>query len=259
MRRFVSTAWCGTPPSPLILLSNAVHVWRVDLDQPSSCWRQFEVILSAEERIKADLFRFASLRSRYITCRASLRCILSGYTHQQPEMLTILAGPYGKPFLQQPANDQAVEFNVSHSQQLALIAVTRGRPVGVDVEWIDPQCPIDLLSTHFFSSREVAILQALPPFLRTEAFFTCWTRKEAVLKARGDGLSPPLSACEVTFLPDNAALPQLALNSTDAACWSLRQLDPAPGYTAAIALQCQDWDLSCWHWNIPGGASPVSG
>ncbi len=254
MRRFINTAWCGTPPGPLILLSNAVHVWVVDLDHPSSCWRQFEAVLSAEERTKADLFRFASLRSRYITCRAILRNILSGYTHQQPEMLTILAGPYGKPFLQQAANDQAVEFNVSHSQQLALIAVTRGRPVGIDVERIDHHCPIDLLSTQFFSSREIAALQALPPYLRTEAFFTCWTRKEAVLKARGDGLSTPLSACEVTLLPDNAALPQLAWNPTDTTCWSLRQLNPAPGYTAAIAVRGHDWKLSCWHWDTPAGA-----
>lgn len=252
MRRFESTAWCSMPPGPLLLLSNAVHVWRVDLHYSSTCCRQFESLLSKEERTKANLFKFAHLRSQYITCRAILRSILSGYICQRPETLTILTGPCGKPFLQQPAHDQTLEFNVSHSQQLALIAVTRGRSVGIDVEWIDPELPIDLLSSYILSSREEAALQALPPSWKRKAFYHGWTRKEAFLKARGDGLSIPLPHCEVSLSPDNAALLQVAWNPTETGCWSLRQLDPAPWYTAAIAIRGHNWKLSCWNWDMPG-------
>jgi 4'-phosphopantetheinyl transferase len=140
-----------------------------------------------------------------------------------------------------------LRFNLSHSQDLALYAVTSNREVGVDLEYIQRDFDTRQIAERFFSTREIAALHALPANLQTESFFRCWTRKEAYVKARGEGLSLPLEQFDVSLSPDDpAALLNVAGNPAEVSRWSLRELTPAPGYMAAIAVEGKDLSLSCF-------------
>ena len=119
--------------------------------------------------------------------------------------------------------------------------------MGVDVERIRPEVVQETIAEHFFAPREVIVLRALPAPLQATAFFACWTRKEAYIKAKGDGLALPLDQFEVSLAPDEpAALLRTAWDSQEAACWALQDLAPAPGYRAAVAVAGHDWHLTCW-------------
>ena len=156
-------------------------------------------------------------------------------------------GPHGKPELASDGGETGLRFNVSHSHGLALYAITRHREIGVDVERIRPEVASETIAEHFFSPREVAVLRALPATLQATAFFACWTRKEAYIKARGDGLSLPLDQFAVSLAPgEPAALLYTAWDAQEAARWALHDLASGPGYRAAVAVTGHDWQLTCW-------------
>jgi 4'-phosphopantetheinyl transferase len=138
---------------------------------------------------------------------------------------------------------------VSHSQELGLYAITRNRKIGVDLEYIRTAFACEQVAERFFSSQEKATLRSLPPRLKYQAFFTCWTRKEAYIKARGEGLFLPLDQFDVSTIPGE---PALLLNTRgdpqEANRWSLRELGPSAGYVAALAVEGHNWRLSCWNW-----------
>jgi 4'-phosphopantetheinyl transferase len=141
----------------------------------------------------------------------------------------------------------SLRFNVSHSHSLALYAITRAREVGVDVEHIRPEIAQEKIAERFFSPREVTVLRALPTPLQASAFFACWTRKEAFIKAKGDGLTLPLDQFDVSLAPgEPATLLRTAWDPQEAACWALQDLAPAPGYRAAVAVAGHAWRLTCW-------------
>jgi 4'-phosphopantetheinyl transferase len=132
---------------------------------------------------------------------------------------------------------------------VALYAVTRAREVGIDVELIRSDLKIEQIAERFFSHHEIATLRALPTELRQSAFFRCWTRKEAYIKATGKGLSLPLDQFEVSLTPgEPAALLSTQPDPNEAQRWSLRELTPAPGYAAALAVEGHGWCLACWDW-----------
>ena len=142
-----------------------------------------------------------------------------------------------------------IRFNLSHSHGVALYAVTRGREVGIDLEYIRSDLEVEQIAERFFSRREIATLRALPIDLRTDAFFLCWTRKETYLKARGEGLSLPLDQFDVSLIPgEPAALLSTHRGSHEALRWSLQELTPAPGYVAALGVEGHGWDLACRQW-----------
>ena len=173
--------------------------------------------------------------------------LLGGYLGQDPPHLRFTYGLHGKPALATDTGRAALRFNVSHSHGLALYAITGGREVGVDVERIRPEIAQEKIAERFFFSREVTVLRALPPLLQAPAFFACWTRKEAYMKAKGDGLALPLDQFEVSLAPgEPAALLRTAWDPQEAACWALQDLAPAPGYRAAVAVAGHDWHLTCW-------------
>jgi 4'-phosphopantetheinyl transferase len=146
-----------------------------------------------------------------------------------------------------------IQFNLSHSHGTALYAVSRGREVGVDLEFIRCDLEAEQIAERFFSHSENETLRALPLSLRTYAFFLCWTRKEAYIKARGEGLSLPLDQFDVSLIPgEPAALLSTRSYSDEALSWSLRNLSPASGYAAALATKARDWTLSCWQWPRSG-------
>jgi 4'-phosphopantetheinyl transferase len=237
------------PPERLILGSNAVHVWRVSLDQSRSQIALFLDNLDDDERSRADRFYFSRDRERFIVARGILRAVLGRYSNRAPESLSFSYSTHGKPALASETGIDAIRFNLSHSHGTALYAFTRGREVGVDLEFIRCDLEAEQIAERYFSHSEIETLRALPPSLRKYAFFLCWTRKEAYIKARGEGLSLALDQFDVSLTPgEPAALLSTRSDSDEALLWSLRNLNPGPGYAAALATEGRDWTLSCWQW-----------
>ncbi len=228
-------AWKPGPLKPVIW-QNQVHVWRARLDVPWS-WT-FDEALSLEDRTRADRFKFESDRRRFCAARASLRLILARYLEVKPGRLRLEAGEFGKPFLAGNAAAPGLRFNLSHSHQLALIAVTRDREVGVDIEFMRPDFVNDEVATHFFSQAEVDQFQSLPRSLRTRAFFNCWTRKEAYIKGRGEGLYCPLDQFDVSLTPEKPPmLLQSRVADADAQRWILSEINAGDRYAATVAVE----------------------
>ena len=239
-----------TPPEKLILPSNAVHVWRASLHVSASYLCIFENTLTADERVRAERFYFQEHREHFIAGRGLLRNILSRYLGREPEQLRFCYNSYGKPALTEESGAAGLRFNLSHSHDMALYAVTHDREIGIDIEHFRPDVEAEKLAERFFSPREAAVLRALPEDLRKEGFFNCWTRKEAYIKAGGKGMSIPLSAFDVSLTPgEPAALLRSQNPPQETSRWSLQALDPAPGYAAALAVKGHDWELKCWQWS----------
>jgi len=229
------------------LQSDEVHVWRTALDLPESQVRSLRQTLTADECQRAERYVFEKDRTHFVVARGLLRVLLGRYLRQEPQHLRFTYGLHGKPALATDMGRVALRFNVSHSHGLALYAITRGREVGVDVERIRPAVVQEKVAERFFSPREVTVLRALPTPLQAPAFFACWTRKEAYIKAKGDGLSLPLDQFDVSLAPgEPAALLHTTRDPQEAACWALQDLAPAPGYRAAVAVAGHDWRLTCW-------------
>jgi len=244
--RWPTPPWHSAPET-LTLSSHEVHVWRAALDVPESDVRRLWDTLAEDERRRAARFVFQRDRTHFVVARGLLRVLLGRYLEHDPQRLHFIYGHNGKPELATDVEGTGLRFNVSHSHGLALYAVTRRREIGVDVERIRPAVAQETIAEHFFSPREVAVLRALPAALQATAFFACWTRKEAYIKARGDGLALPLDQFTVSLAPgEPAALLSTAWDPQEAARWALHDLAPGPGYMAAVAVAGHDWQLTCW-------------
>lgn len=220
-----------------------VPLWVVDLDCSPERPSALLECLSSDERARAGRFRFDRDRRRYVVARAALRRVLGNVVGVPASQIAFEYGPYGKPALASPAGAR-VEFNVSHCEGLALIAVAAGRRVGVDLERVAAGASRQPIAERFFSPTEIAALRALPVASQDEAFFACWTRKEAYIKARGEGLSIPLDAFSVSLGPgEPAALLDGPGGRDGIQTWSLTSLTPAPGFIAAVAVEGEDWRL----------------
>jgi 4'-phosphopantetheinyl transferase len=248
--------WCPAPETPT-LSNDEVHVWRTALDMPESHVRSLWHTLTVDERQRAERYVFQQDRTHFVVARGLLRVLLGRYLRQDPQHLRFTYGPHGKPALATDPGGATLHFNVSHSHGLALYALTHGREVGVDVERIRPEVVQEKVAEHFFSPREVTVLRALPTPLQATAFFACWTRKEAYIKAKGDGLALPLNQFDVSLAPgEPATLLHTAWDPQEAARWAMQDLAPAPGYRAAVAVAGHDWRLTCW--DGPGAYLDVS-
>jgi 4'-phosphopantetheinyl transferase len=234
------------PPRHPELGHDVVHVWRAALNRPPSIVEAFRSILAPDETDRANRFHFAKDRDHFIVSRATLRLILSRYLQIEPRSLRFCYGQHGKPAL---ANEKMLRFNLSHSHELALYAVTRNREIGIDLEYIREDFAVEEIAKDYFSQLEVVMLRDLPANLRVEGFFNCWTRKEAYVKARSEGLSLPLNEFDVSLIPgDPVRLLNVLNNQEEATRWSLRGLEPGAGYVAAVAIEGQDVHLDCWQW-----------
>ena len=233
--------------SSLSLQSGEVHVWRVDLEQPEHVVQRFRSTLEKEELYRADRFHFEKDRRGFVVSRGFLRAVLGRYLSANPEALRFSYGHYGKPALDGDYKHNALRFNMSHSRSVALVAVTETRELGVDVEYIRADFASEDIAQRFFSPREVAAFNALPVEQRVAAFFRCWTRKEAYIKAIGRGLSQPLDGFDVTLGPaEPAAL--LRADGDDASRWSLSDIDAGGDYAAALVIEGQIPNMRCWQW-----------
>jgi 4'-phosphopantetheinyl transferase len=187
------------------LSPDEIHVWSMWLDLSSKSTDYLEEYLSPDERQRAARFRFDTDRKRFAVCRGMLREVLSRYLEMSPKRLSFQYGPFGKPMLRHDSTAGCIEFNVSHSGALVLVALSADRPVGIDVERIRTEVRSQEIAERFFSPSEAAKLRSLPASLRAYAFFNCWTRKEAYLKAVGDGLQVRLDSFDVSLAPDESA------------------------------------------------------
>lgn len=236
-----------SPPDSLELESHYVDVWRIALDLSSDSIKLIESTLSADEANRAVRFHFEVDKNHFIVAHGVLRKILGCYLHCDPTELTFSLNQYGKPALV----NSALEFNLSHSSDFALIAVTSDRKIGVDLERIRPDMELENIASRNFSEIEVSELMGLPPEQRGIGFFNCWTRKEAYVKAQGVGLSLPLDSFDVSLTPDQpAVLRATRPNLQEAARWTLRPLDVAPNYAGALAVEGIDLDFRFWDWNL---------
>jgi len=241
-----------SPPETLALDCDEVHVWRANLDQTPSQIQGFLHNLAADEWARAERFYFERDREHFIVARGVLRSILGRYLNRMPESLSFRYGSHGKPALAEESDGDAIRFSVSHSHGVALYAITRGREVGIDLERIRFDLAVAEIAERFFSRREAAMLRTLPTEEQSQAFFRCWTRKEAYIKARGEGLSLPLDQIDLSLAPgEPEAILGTQQDSSEASRWSLHELIPAPGYVAALAAEGQGWRLICWQWPDP--------
>jgi 4'-phosphopantetheinyl transferase len=239
----------NSPPLDLTLDLGEIHVWRVSLAQTESCLQSLQQTLSTDERAKADRFRFPKDRSQFIVSRGALRAILSRYLNISSHILRFDYNPYGKPSLIVAQGGNTLRFNLSHSRGMALIAITKNRDIGVDIEGINPNFSCLEIAEKFFSPLENSVLRSLPEHLQPTAFFTCWTRKEAYIKAVGKGLSIPLNQFDVSLAPgEPAALLNVEGNPEEASKWSLIELFPSSDMVAAVAVAGDCWKLHCWEW-----------
>ncbi|MEZ4701170.1 MAG: 4'-phosphopantetheinyl transferase superfamily protein [Rhodothermales bacterium] len=237
------------PPASLTLAAQEIHVWRALLHQRPEDIALLESVLSMDERAKAGRYKFDHNRNDYIVARGVLRHILGAYVDRRPESLQFYYSPYGKPALNAEIDGQKLSFNVSHSGGYALYAIARGREIGIDVERVRPEAAQDGVAERFFSPREVATLRGLPSHAQPLAFFNCWTRKEAYIKARGEGLSLPLNQFDVSLTPgEPARLLQSRVDPEDPARWTLQAIPFEHGYVAAVAAEGNDWKLTYWNW-----------
>lgn len=229
--------------------SSAVHVWDAALDELSPAQiAELTRSLSADEIDRADRFHFQQDQQRFIAGRGVLRDILGRYLHIPASAIAFDYGPYGKPGLAKTFG-HPLRFNISHSGGRALYAVTYERAIGVDIERINPTVEYQQLAARFFSPTEYQNLCGLPPELRLVAFFACWTRKEAFVKAYGLGLSMALDHFAVSLAPDEPARVLYTLDDpTHASRWSLQSLPVGPGYQAALAVEGHGWKYAHWSW-----------
>lgn len=231
-----------------------MHVWRFPLDLPPQRLAILQRWLSPDEVARSERFHFQRDRDHFLAARGSLREILARYCKVEPGRLLYTYGPYGKPELFGEPCGSGVSFNLSHAHELGLLAVAGGPPVGVDIEYIRADLAGEEIARRFFSTREVESLFGLPEALRVEAFFTCWTRKEAFIKAIGEGLSLPLERFDVTLAPgEPAALLATRPDPQEAARWSLHHLEPGAGYVGALAVAGRIEWVRCWSWNGASG------
>ncbi len=240
--------WLAAPERPL-LADGEIHIWRACLRQDDAILRELSQCLSVDEQQRADRFYFQKDREHFVVARGALRDILGRYAGIAPERLRFSYDKYGKPTLSDETGGHLLCFNVSHSNELALFAVTRGREVGIDIEFVREDFTDFEIAEHFFSAREVSALRALAPGERAIPFFDCWTRKEAYIKAIGEGLSHPLHTFAVSLTPgEPAALLRTDGDPQEAGRWSLVELYPGEGYRAALAVRDVNPSLRFWCW-----------
>jgi 4'-phosphopantetheinyl transferase len=238
-----------SPPKSARLLTSEVHLWRIQINLFTDRIHQFLTYLSKEERSRMNRFRFEKDQNRFAITHACLRDILSRYLSTSPNLVTFSSGTYGKPEISNLDLMEPLQFNLSQSEDLALVAVASERKVGVDVERVKKDIPIENISRRFFSSIEIDSILSLPVESQTAAFFSCWTRKEAYLKARGEGLSIPLNQFEVSVSTDEQPiLIDTVWDKVESSRWTFRHLTPAPDYFGALVVEGSNWDLYRWDW-----------
>ena len=232
------------------LTPGEVHVWLASLKMPAAQMTELRACLSFDEVAKASRFRSRADQTFAMVSRGILRHLLGNYLQMAPEDIPFACNAYGKPGLARPTGD-GLNFNLSHSHPWVVVGFAWGRRIGVDVERIRPESANDELVGHYLAPAEACHLRSLPVPDRVHAFFECWTRKEAFLKARGDGLMGRLDSFEVAFGRDSLpAILRVAENETPAGDWSVVNLPLGDSYAGAVVVDGPCHRLKCFQWSL---------
>lgn len=250
------TIWLPAPKRHA-LERDEVHVWRASASAQPSRVAGFARLLTSDEVERANGFHFKKDRDGFTVARGLLRTLLGRYLQVEPERLRFDYSPYGKPSLKGAgATPSPLRFNVAHSGDLILLAFAVEREIGVDVERLRDDFATEEIAARFFSRHEVTALRAMPNALRVESFFRCWTRKEAYIKARGEGLSLLLDKFSVSLDPrEPASLVAIEDAPHEVSRWSLWDLSPGEGYAGALVVEGHDFKLRRWQWSDALNAS----
>jgi len=233
----------------MTLGANEVHLWQVHLAAQDPGIHFFRRLLSPDEIQRADRFHFERDRIRFTIARAAMRKILATYAGDAPQDLVFSYGLKGKPGFPPHFKGRGIQFNLSHSRDFALLAVAEEHCLGVDIEFINREFASDEIAMRFFSRSEVSTLLTLIPSERAEAFFSCWTRKEAYIKALGEGLSVPLESFSVAFGRGvSPALLWVEHAPEETSRWSMYDVAAPEGYAAALVIEGQSYQLRKWQW-----------
>jgi 4'-phosphopantetheinyl transferase len=221
------------PPCQFDLAEDEVHVWCASLRRAEADYSAGLALLDAEERARAASFHFEGDRKHFIARRSLLRGILGRYLKIEPSQITLALEERGKPRLAGPVGAQRLHFNSSHSRSVALFAVCRFAPLGVDVEQLRPMPEMSEIAATFCSPPENALLDAAPQEKKLAVFFDLWTRKEAWLKATGEGIAGSLAQMDCSVPPPG---------------WAFLTLSPSPGFAAGLAFPGSGVRTRCWQW-----------
>jgi 4'-phosphopantetheinyl transferase len=225
-------------PHDIQLKDDNVDVWCVPLHMDPSTLNSLRTFLAEDERMRAGRLRFKRVREDYVAARGLLRLILGTYLNVQPKDLEFQYGQHGKPALTDELGRTGITFNMSHSHGMALYCVALERELGADIEKIRADMSFEKIAKRFFTSLEYETMQKLPADQLKYGFFNCWTRKEAYIKAKGEGLSSLIGRFAVSLVPgEPAALLDHQLDAEEISRWSIMDLDVGPGYTAALAVE----------------------
>lgn len=233
-----------SPVAVPALPDNMVHVWRALLEVDPSILRCLKSTLAQNELERAERFIFDPDRNHFIAARGILRDVLGRYLQCAPQTIDFVFGARGKPAISSGGSRHPLCFNLSHSHGLAVIGIARKRELGIDVEMIRSEFASEEIAKRYFSAEEVQELSELPAKLRTEGFFLCWTRKEAYIKAKGEGLQIPLDSFNVSLTPGLSP----ELHTSDRSRWSLRSFSPEPGYVAAVVEEGNSSQFRYFSW-----------
>jgi len=239
-----------TPLGGLTL--DALHVWSILLSQSDDVVHALEEHLSMDEIRRADRYRQERDRSRYIVAHGALRELLADYMAQTPRDISFGYTATGKPFLIDKGGEQRLRFNLSHSGEWALVGLALSTEVGIDIEQIDSDVSVEAVAERFFSRSEFEALRKVPLEQRQAAFFSAWTRKEAYVKARGEGIADRLRNFSVSVDPEQSAL--LLTDSIDASAtlhWRIYDLHNIPNYAAAVAAEGTTHQIHMMRWTHP--------
>lgn len=234
---------------PPRLGDDELHLWRVSLNQPAEVYRACFDTLTPDESEKAGRFRFDRHRQQFVVARGALRAVLGHYLDRPPGQLRFAYSPFGKPEVEGEEGRDCLRFNLSHAEGVALIALTRGREVGVDVEAVREEFPGMEIAERFFSGREIETLRAMPEGARSAAFFLYWTRKEAYIKALGEGLSHPLRQFSVSLADGESrvlAEPEGVVH--EASAWVVRGVSLGASHAAAVVFRGPITDFRFRQW-----------
>lgn len=250
-----------TPGEFPTLAKNVVHVWCASLDLDREAREKCAAVLSENERARAERFLLERDRNSFLAAHGILRNLLAGYLGCGADVIRFVYGMHGKPDISDPLVPGPLSFNLSHAHGLAAVAVVRGRQVGVDIEKIRPEFAGEEIARRYFSAEEVAELSRLPAERRAEGFFRCWTRKEAYVKALGEGLHFPLDKFSVSLTPGDP----VTLHAEDALRWNIRSFElprASEEVTHAGAVVCEgnDWTMQYLEWRgFDGGRGEKHG
>jgi len=234
-----------------VISGRDVHVWRWSLTLGSGHLGRWFDLLSDEEQKRAARFHFQVDRERFVVARGCMRMLLAGYLDQPPERIRFRYGTHGKPELDISGTGSFLQFNLSHSHEIALCALARGRRVGVDVEKVARESVDGVaIADKFFTTEEAQKVRSARPEARAEVFLRIWTRKEAYLKGLGEGITSSLNQFNVSL---EDSMLRSATGADEAPNWSLHELYPYPGFIAAVAVEGGCDSLTLLDFSSPDG------